>query len=256
MKKAKSNPLSQPLLAAARSTSPLDRLERGGVVAGSERGGERGKGGINAGGSTSSSIIQQGGGERPGVGATEKGGGETRSRQHGLGVGRGTAGGKWIAPGQPAPPNRVRDRFVSLPDEFRGPLQGPDGAAEVEAAAVPTIFEDLIMRGGEAGLRGKITTYCVSESIDRKVLEAGLREQSTTVALHSFEDVIYARYESHKPNIDPVWGDIFYFDYGVIVSSFLASLLLLACHGMCVNHSFVGFMEVSFPSLQLTTILN
>lgn len=122
-----------------------------------------------------------------------------------------------IAPGQPAPPNRIKDRFVSLPDELRGPPEGQEISDE-PAAGVPTIFEDLLVHGREAGLRGRITAYCVSESLDRKVLEALLRDQDSTKVLRCFEDVVYTRFESRKGNAEPLWGDIFYFDFGVIVS--------------------------------------
>ena len=60
---------------------------------------------------------------------------------------------------------------------------------------MPTIFEDLVQPDGE-GMRGRITTYCVAESIDRKALELHLRERNTTAPQHSFPDVLYGRYES------------------------------------------------------------
>jgi uncharacterized Rmd1/YagE family protein len=125
---------------------------------------------------------------------------------------------KRIAPGQPAPPNRIRDRFVSLPDELRGPPEDALGAAEAEAAGVPTIFEDLVVQGDHAAIRGRITAYCIAESLDRKALERRLREhEDSTNLLHSFEEVLYARYETHRSTGEQIRGDVFMFDYGVVV---------------------------------------
>ena len=98
---------------------------------------------------------------------------------------------------QPAAPNRARDRFISLPDELH-PL--PAVPAEEAAAGVPTIFEDLV-EGDIVGARGRITTYCVAEAIDRKQLELRLRERDSTVPLHSFPDVLYGRYESMRVSL-------------------------------------------------------
>lgn len=112
---------------------------------------------------------------------------------------------------QPAAPNRARDRFISLPEE----LQGVPTAAEEVTAGIPTVFEDLVQEG--AGLRGRIACWCVAEGIDRKALELHLRERETTTPLHSFPDVVYGRYESVRPSGEIITGDIFYFDYGVIV---------------------------------------
>lgn len=114
---------------------------------------------------------------------------------------------------QPAAPNRARDRFISLPDELH-----PTAPTTIDAqeAAVPTIFEDLV-ESDIVGRRGRITTYCIAESIDRKELELRLRERDSTAPLHSFPDVLYGRYESIKPSGEVSCGDVFYFDYGVIV---------------------------------------
>ena len=127
----------------------------------------------------------------------------------------GPSGRPIIAPGQPVAPNRARDRFISLPDELQGP-EAPPPAAEEAAAGVPTIFEDLV-ENEIAGARGRITTYCVAEGLDRKELELRLRERDSTAPLHSFPDVLYGRYESVKPTGEVSSGDVFYFDYGVIV---------------------------------------
>lgn len=94
---------------------------------------------------------------------------------------------------QPAPPGRSRDRFISLPDE----LQGEEQQAVEEAP--PTIFEDLLEEG--TGMRGRITVYCVAESIDRKALELRLRERGGAALLHQYPDVLYGLYESTKVGV-------------------------------------------------------
>jgi uncharacterized Rmd1/YagE family protein len=114
---------------------------------------------------------------------------------------------KSVAPGQPVQPGRSRDRFVSLPDEFQGEQQ--QGQLP---EATPTIFEDL---PEEAGTRGRITVYCVAESIDRKELELRLRERGGAALLHQYPDVLYGMYESSKDG-SIVRGEVFYFDYGCL----------------------------------------
>jgi hypothetical protein len=119
---------------------------------------------------------------------------------------RGTRpGGKAIAPGQPPAPGRIRDRFISLPDELQGEVAPP------EASEVPTIFEDLIREDGSS-MRGRITVYCVAESVDRKALELRLKEIGGAALLHQYPDVLYGQLQ------EPTYahGDIFYFDYGVL----------------------------------------
>jgi hypothetical protein len=93
---------------------------------------------------------------------------------------------------QPAPPGRSRDRFISLPDELQG-----DGQMVVPELS-PTIFEDLPGLDVEAGTRGRITVYCVAESLDRKALELRLRERGGAALLHQYPDVLYGLYESAK----------------------------------------------------------
>ncbi|KAL4430906.1 hypothetical protein ABPG75_006162 [Micractinium tetrahymenae] len=117
------------------------------------------------------------------------------------------SGVKVVAPGQPAPPGRSRDRFISLPDEMQGEQQL--GPPEVS----PTIFEDLLEDG--AGMRGRITVYCVAESVDRKALELRLRERGGSFLLHQYPDVLYGLYESSKDG-EYCRGEVFYFDYGCL----------------------------------------
>ena len=84
------------------------------------------------------------------------------------------------------------------------PVGQRSGVADVALAvalglpleAPPTIFEDLIEEG--AGMRGRITVYCVAESIDRKALELRLRERGGSFLLHQYPDVLYGLYESSK----------------------------------------------------------
>ncbi|PSC74837.1 Sporulation RMD1 [Micractinium conductrix] len=115
---------------------------------------------------------------------------------------------KVVAPGQPAPPARSRDRFVSLPDELQG--EQPQGLLP---DVTPTIFEDLLEDG--AGMRGRITVYCVAESLDRKALELRLRERGGAALLHQYPDVLYGLYESSKDG-EVARGEVFYFDYGCL----------------------------------------
>ena len=47
-------------------------------------------------------------------------------------------------------------------------------------------------------MRGRITVYCVAESIDRKALELRLRERGGSFLLHQYPDVLYGLFESSK----------------------------------------------------------
>ena len=50
-------------------------------------------------------------------------------------------------------------------------------------------------------MRGRITVYCVAESIDRKALELRLRERGGSFLLHQYPDVLYGLFESSKVNV-------------------------------------------------------
>lgn len=50
-------------------------------------------------------------------------------------------------------------------------------------------------------MRGRITVYCVAESIDRKALELRLRERGGPALLHQYPDVLYGLYESSKVRV-------------------------------------------------------
>ena len=49
---------------------------------------------------------------------------------------------------------------------------------------------------GAAGRRGRITLYCVGESIDRKALELRLRERGGSYLLQQYPDVLYGQVET------------------------------------------------------------
>lgn len=199
---------------------------------------------------------------------------------------------KPIAPGQPAPPGRVRERFVSLPEgpggsgvgdaaaEGRSPsvvepssaggsggsgaavgVAGGGGAASAAAAAAeakaagsgvvpavsgpasavlppgvssgasgvgvagsaaalasrplpspPSALDDL---SALSNLRGRIGIYCIAESLDRLELERALKARGNCSFLEGFPDALHGRWSS-APGERPR-GDVFYFDYGVVV---------------------------------------
>lgn len=98
-----------------------------------------------------------------------------------------------------------------MPDELHGDGSTP---ASDQAVQVPTIFEDLMPADGAAGRRGRITLYCVGESIDRKALELRLRERGGSYLLQQYPDVLYGQVETAQDGgVDTA---VFYFDYGVI----------------------------------------
>jgi hypothetical protein len=116
------------------------------------------------------------------------------------------------------PPGRSRDRFVSLPDELQGDGQPATGQPP---EAPPTIFEDLIDEG--AGMRGRITVYCVAEALDRKALELRLRERGGAALLHQYPDVLYGLFETAKVGRLAAVGG------GLQQSRQLVSLLAVLC---------------------------
>ncbi|GAX81129.1 hypothetical protein CEUSTIGMA_g8563.t1 [Chlamydomonas eustigma] len=141
-----------------------------------------------------------------------------------------------IAPGQPAPAARQRDKFVPLPDE-----EGDDPhnllisqqqqlqASSLDGALTPSIFEDL--PSSQLRLhptpppedkRGRITLYCVAESFDRKKLDELLKMTYAAGSVMSYPDCFYVDYLKYSED-DP-GADLFFFDYGVV-----------ACWGMTKN---------------------
>ena len=45
-----------------------------------------------------------------------------------------------------------------------------------------------------SGTRGRITIYCVAETLNRDLLTKKLRERGPQFLLHSYPDVLYGRY--------------------------------------------------------------
>ena len=56
-----------------------------------------------------------------------------------------------------------------------------------------TLTQDLPVVNGS---RGRITIYCVAETLNRDLLTKKLRERGPQFLLHSYPDVLYGRY--HK----------------------------------------------------------
>ena len=54
-------------------------------------------------------------------------------------------------------------------------------------------MQDLPELEGSA-LRGRITIYCVAETLNRDLLSKKLRERGPQFLLHSYPDVLYGRY--------------------------------------------------------------
>lgn len=61
--------------------------------------------------------------------------------------------------------------------------------------------------------RGRITIYCIADSLDRKQLETKLLERGPRFLLHKYPDVLYGQYVS---GVQEATGDVFYFDYGCV----------------------------------------
>jgi uncharacterized Rmd1/YagE family protein len=115
---------------------------------------------------------------------------------------------KPIAPGQPPPQYRVKDRFVSLPDSGEYQPRLSDELSRDDGQS-PSIFQDFNAAGDA---RGRITSYCISETIDRKLLDDVLK-RNDVVSMESFPEVVYARHQTQSG----VRADVFYFDYGTVV---------------------------------------
>ncbi len=96
---------------------------------------------------------------------------------------------------------RQKDKFVPLPDSDTG-----GGLLEGNAGAVPSIFEDL---EPAEEVKGRITVYCIAESIDRKTLELSIKAAYPTPVLHSYPDVIHLNLPVEDSKMG---GDVFFFD--------------------------------------------
>eukprot|EP00884_Botryococcus_braunii_P016721 jgi/Botrbrau1/3732/Bobra.0363s0017.2 len=117
-----------------------------------------------------------------------------------------------LAPGQPVPVHRQKDKVVALPDL---PEELGDRQNSLTYETTPAIFEDLVEVGGvEApGLRGRITIYCIAETLDRTLLQRKLEERGGKFLLERYPDVVYGQYHAAGAEAK---GDIFYFDYGCV----------------------------------------
>ncbi|BDA47956.1 Required for meiotic nuclear division protein 1 homolog [Coccomyxa sp. Obi] len=115
-----------------------------------------------------------------------------------------------LAPGQPAPGARSKEKFVSLPEELEE-LELPPPQLEVP----PSLFEDLNINDRiSTAPKQRISVYCIAESLDRKMLEKKLEARGPRWLVSKYPDVLYGQYsslESGQPT-----GDIFYFDYGCV----------------------------------------
>eukprot|EP00889_Picochlorum_renovo_P007790 jgi/Picre1/34820/NNA_002286.t1 len=69
-------------------------------------------------------------------------------------------------------------------------------------------------QGGD--VRGRITSYCIAETLDRKHLTETLRRNK--IGVQSFPEVLHARHETFSPSGRLSLADVFYFDYGVVVT--------------------------------------
>lgn len=122
---------------------------------------------------------------------------------------------KPIAPGQPPPQHRMKDRFVSLPEEVQKPQNEFFRRSDefLPMSDIPSIFHD-VEQGGD--VRGRITSYCIAETLDRKHLTETLRRNK--IGVQSFPEVLHARHETFSPSGRLSLADVFYFDYGVVVT--------------------------------------
>lgn len=134
-----------------------------------------------------------------------------------------------IAPGQPMPTGRQKDKFVPLPDEEDNEPAAHLHEQQVQPSQIhyvnPALFEDLPMEVGHppppppmfidnSSRRGRITFYCVAETFDRKKLEELLKMTYPPGTVLSYPDVFYVEYI--KGVGDQPGGDCFFFDYGVV----------------------------------------
>jgi hypothetical protein len=83
------------------------------------------------------------------------------------------------------------------------------GLLEGHAGAVPSIFEDL---EPAEEVKGRITVYCISESLDRKTLEPAIKAAYPNPVLHSYPDVIHLK---HPVEDSKLGGDVFFFDVSI-----------------------------------------
>lgn len=82
-----------------------------------------------------------------------------------------------------------------------------------------SIFDDL-EDVYDKDLRGRITSYCVAESIERKILQEELKSRQDVVAQENYSEVLYVKhaYQRDPGSQNLSFADVFYFDYGVVVT--------------------------------------
>lgn len=109
-----------------------------------------------------------------------------------------------VAPGKLTGPVRQKDKFVPLPDS--GLIVGLPPAE----ALIPTPIqeEDALLEPTV----GRITVYCIAESLDRKALELTLRSSAPASALHVYQESLHFQ----TPGTGGTTGDVFFFEYGVV----------------------------------------
>lgn len=119
--------------------------------------------------------------------------------------------GPVIAPGQPAAGTRDREKLVKLP-ESESFLSLPESAdPQVPSVA---IFQDLELAESLARPR-RISAVSLADSFDRRKLEKKLRAKGGGWFMGAYPDVLYGHY--HLQGTPEAEGEVFYFDYGVVV---------------------------------------
>uniref|UniRef100_A0A7S0RWY3 DUF155 domain-containing protein n=1 Tax=Chlamydomonas leiostraca TaxID=1034604 RepID=A0A7S0RWY3_9CHLO len=108
----------------------------------------------------------------------------------------------------PPPAIRQKDKFVPLPPALTEPAV--DESAGISELGGADSGEGESEGGAEAGTSRRITVYCVSESLDRKALEAILAVEFPGRPVTSYSDVTHLALEGHSQ-------DVWFFDFGVII---------------------------------------
>lgn len=114
---------------------------------------------------------------------------------------------------QSTAPARQKDKFVPLPDdrdEGKKHSQGPE--EDLEPIRPLAIFEDISQEEQTPTTRGRITVVCGAESFNRTSLEQVLKDRYFQHTIHPYAEVVHA-----SAGMQPLAGDIFFFDYGVVV---------------------------------------
>jgi len=118
-----------------------------------------------------------------------------------------------IAPGQPAPGQRSKEKVVELPSELDDD-ESPYGSMDEHSPETTDEHGDLTVQAWSGAAQGRITIYSTAETLDRELLATKLLTRGPNYLLQEHPDVLYGRYT--EPGGVPL-GDIFYFDYGCVV---------------------------------------